>query len=244
MIQWGVPINLREATVLLVDDEPDLLEIFGMWLQSAGCAKVLTAKNGECALDIIENDPIDLIVTDVRMPVMDGLTLVRRLVELKEEIPSIVFVSGFGDIDQREMYGLGVEAFLTKPVSPELLLEVVEKALAARSTLWLAPMNPSPRQSIHFSVDEIGDTMSQGAILLGRGGFSSHYAGPIALGKVAFQCEIASRGELAGEGYVRWRSRLDTKVGIEFVFLDSRCRSWLLREIADTNPRSFIPRLL
>jgi CheY-like chemotaxis protein len=242
--KWELPINLHEATVLLVDDEPDLLEIFGMLLKSAGCAKVLTAKDGECALDIVKNSSIDLIITDVRMPVMDGLALVRRLVELTKVVPSIVFVSGFGDIDQREMYGLGVEAFLTKPVSSEHLIEVTERALAARSTLWLAPMNPSPRQSIHLRVDEIGDTMSHNAILLGRGGFSSNYAGPIALGKVAFQCHVSSQGEVAGEGYVRWRSRLDSKIGIEFTFLDSSCRSWLLREIADINPRSFIPSLL
>ena len=238
-------INLTEATVLLVDDEPDLLEIFKMWLERAGCSKVCTAKDGEGALTVLKDYPIDLLVTDVRMPLMDGITLVRCLAGLGKPIPSIVFVSGFGDIDQREMYALGVEAFLTKPLPPEQLIEVAERALAARSTLWLRPMSSAPRQSMHIWGDEISATTGQHSICLGRGGFSAHYSGPMALGKVAFSCHFSSeKREMAGEGYVRWRSRSDDKVGIEFAFLDASCRSWLLEEIAATSPQSFIPSLL
>jgi CheY-like chemotaxis protein len=225
-----------------VDDEPDLLEIFGMLLESAGCRKVYTANDGEAALEIVRDNLIDLVITDVRMPIMDGITLVRRLVSLGKAIPCIVFVSGFGDFDRREMYGLGVEAFLSKPIPPTQLVEFAEKALAARSALWLTPMNPVPRQSIHILFDEIGITKGQDVIRLGRGGFSSHYVGPIALGKVAFRCDFSSkRPEMAGGGFVRWRSRLDNQVGIEFAFLDPGCRSWLLEEIAAMTSRSFIP---
>jgi CheY-like chemotaxis protein len=228
-----------------VDDEPDLLEIFGLLLESAGCSKVYTAKDGEGALAMLTANSVDLLVTDVRMPVMDGITLVRRLAGLDKPIPSIVFVSGFGDIDQREMYALGVEDFLTKPLLSEQLIEVAEKALAERSTLWLIPMKTAPRQSMHIQVVEIGETTGQDLIQLGRGGFSAHYSGPMALGKVAFRCHVSSeQREMAGEGYVRWRSRSDDKVGIEFVFLDASCRSWLLEEIAAISPRSFIPSLL
>jgi hypothetical protein len=143
------------------------------------------------------------------------------------------------------MYALGVEAFLTKPLPPEQLIEVAERALAARSTLWLRPMNSAPRQSMHIQVDEIGETTCQDCIRFGRGGFSAHYPGPMALGKVAFRCHFSSeKREMAGEGYVRWRSRSDDTVGIEFAFLDASCRSWLLEKIAARSPQSFIPSLL
>lgn len=226
-----------------MDDEPQLLEIFGLWLTAAGCGKLYTAKNGEGALAVLNAHSIDLLVTDVRMPIMDGITLVRRLVGLTKPIPSIVFISGFGDIDQREMYALGAEAFLTKPLPHEHLVAVVERTLAERSALWLTPMDTTPRQSIHIQVQGIGETTSKDSICMGRGGFSGHYSSPISLGKVVFQCHLSSeQREMTGEGYVRWRSRTEERVGIEFAYLDTSCRSWLLEEIAAASPRSFIPR--
>jgi CheY-like chemotaxis protein len=245
IISWGWPVNLSEATILLVDDEPDLLEIFGKWLELAGCRKVYTAKDGEGALAIIRGRPIDLLVTDVRMPGMDGITLVRKLAGLGSSIPSIVFISGFGDIGEREMFGLGVEAFLAKPLPRGQLVQVAEMALAEPSTLWLTRMKPAPRQSIEITVEDIGETKRQDSIRLGRGGFSARYSGPSALGEVAFKCHFSSdQREMTGEGYVRWRSKNHDKIGIEFSFLDANCRSWVLEEIAVTNPRSFIPSFL
>jgi hypothetical protein len=175
---------------------------------------------------------------------MDGVTLVRTLAGIGTSIPSIVFVSGFGDIDEREMFGLGVEAFLAKPLPRGQLVQVAEMALAEPYTLWLTPMDSAPRQSLDITVEKIGET-EQDSMRLGRGGFSARYSGPSALGEVAFKCHFSSdQREMAGEGYVRWRSKNHDKIGIEFSFLDANCRSWVLEEIAVTNPRSFIPSFL
>lgn len=237
----GCLINLRDATILLVDDEPDLLEIFGCWLDSNG-GRLYQAANGEEALAVLKTTPIDLLVSDVRMPVMDGIALVRHLVELEKPVPSIVFVSGFGDIDQREMYSLGVEAFLAKPVRREDLIDVLKKAVAERSALWLDPVIATSRQSLVIHAEGMGGSTSANSIDLGRGGFSGHTEEPLILGKVSFQCQIGSgQAEMSGQGIVRWYSRSDQAVGIEFTFLDPPCRSWVLKEIAAANPRSFIP---
>jgi CheY-like chemotaxis protein len=237
----GCLINLREATILLVDDEPDLLEIFGCWLDS-NSGRLFQASNGEEALAVLRTTPIDLLVSDVRMPVMDGIALVRRLAELNRPIPSVVFISGFGDIDQREMYSLGVEAFLQKPVSREDFIGVLKKAVAERSSLWLEPVVATSRQSLVLHVEGVGETASANSIHLGRGGFSGHTEESLILGKVSFQCQFGSgQSEMSGQGIVRWYSRADQAVGIEFSFLDPPCRSWVLQEIAASRPRSFIP---
>jgi CheY-like chemotaxis protein len=123
-------MNLTEANILVVDDEPILLEIFSKWLLTVGCRKVFSAADGEAALALLQLEPIDLLLTDIRMPVMDGVTLVRRLAASGSTLPSIVFVSGFGDVDEREMYALGVEAFIAKPFHRNELLSVLEKAVA------------------------------------------------------------------------------------------------------------------
>jgi CheY-like chemotaxis protein len=238
-------MNLNDAAILVVDDEPVLLEIFGFWLAAAGCRNLYTAANGEEALAVLKTASIDLLMTDIRMPIMDGITFVRRLGGMGGSIPSVIFISGFGDIDQREMYALGVEAFLAKPLRKEDLIKVLERALAERSSLWLTPMDIAPRQSMLIQVDRTGETADQDSFRLGRGGFSARYVGSANPGSVTFRCNFSSeQREIAGEGYVRWHSRTDQTVGVEFTFLDATCRSWLLEEIAITNPRSFIPSSL
>jgi hypothetical protein len=153
-------------------------------------------------------------------------------------------VSGFGDIDLREMYDLGVEAFLAKPSDRRELLTAMEKALADLSSLWLEPMHTAPRQSL---VQSSGDAQATGhhSISIGRGGFSAHAAGPLSLGKVAFDCHLDGHPcHVTGQGYVRWSSRADQTVGIEFVYLDPACRSCVIDEIDRTHLRSFIPSLV
>ena len=235
-------MNLSDATILVVDDEPMLLELFATWLDGIGCEKVFTAANGEVALALVQNESIDLLLTDVRMPVMDGLALVRRLGEIGESLPSIVFVSGFGDVDRREMYALGVEAFIAKPFDRKELQAVLENAVADRSTLWHTRMTQAPRQSLLIEANHIDKTASPTTVGLGCGGFSACISVPISPGKVAFRLLLAdSAVEIVGEGYVRWRSRNDCKVGIEIAYLDPGCTNWLTDAIDSAAPRSFIP---
>jgi CheY-like chemotaxis protein len=235
-------MNLVDAKILIVDDEPMLLEIFQAWLHYAGCGKVFTAANGAAALTVMDSESIDLLVSDVRMPVMDGMALVRSLAATGRALPSIVFVSGFGDIDQREMYALGVEAFVSKPCGRNELLKLLENAVADRSTLWHTEFTAAPRQVLAIKANRIDATASLDTIGLGRGGFSAYTLESISLGKVAFQLHLADVAiEIAGQGYVRWSSRTDNKVGIELVFLNNDSRTWLTDAIACESPRSFIP---
>ena len=219
-----------------------LREIFQTWLHSAGCGKVFTAADGAAALTLMESESIDLLLSDIRMPVMDGMTLVRSLAATGRALPSIVFVSGFGDIDQREMYAMGVEAFVTKPCDRKGLLKLLENAIADRSLLWRAEWTVAPRQSLVIEANRIDIAASLETIGLGRGGFSVYTLASISLGKVAFQLHLADAAiEIAGQGYIRWFSRSDNKAGIELAFLDNDSRTWLTDAIACESPRSFIP---
>jgi CheY-like chemotaxis protein len=231
-------MTLCEAAVLIVDDEPELRDIFSRIISRAGCPTIFTAKDGLSAIVVMLANRIDCLITDIRMPGMDGVTLVRRLAEIGKMPPGIVFVSGFSDVDQREMYGLGVGAFLLKPLLPKNFLADVEQALAARGELWLTPMAEPPVQSISLTLER-DRTKS---FCLGRGGFSAHCSEPLAMGKITFRCSFSDRSdELSGEGYVRWRSSSEESVGIEVFFLDQPGRNWFVQEIETTLPQSFIP---
>lgn len=234
-----------------MDDEPILRKIFTQWLNMAGCKLISEASDGEAALAALQEKPFDVLISDVRMPVMDGFTLVRRLAELDLGVPSIIFVSGFADIDLRQMFEFGVEAFLSKPFKREELIACVETALADRSALWLNPMNPSPRQTLTVEVRDIdrsqkGDHTGPDSLSLGRGGFTVHALEPLAMGGVAFTCRLPAGtlfngSDLCGEGYVRWFSRADAHVGIEFAYLNPSCRAWVVEEIDTYRPCCFIP---
>jgi CheY-like chemotaxis protein len=233
---------LSDANILVVDDEPELLDIYAEWLARAGCKSVKTAKDGDAALAAIAEWPIDMLLTDVRMPVMDGVTLVRSLAKSGKPIPSVVFISGFGDVDKREMYALGVGAFLVKPCQREELVGAIENALADRSTLWNTPLKLVPRQSIVIEVDHLDETLCPKSLQLGNSGFSAFENRTLGLGNVAFQCDIASdQQRISGQGYVRWNSQMERKIGVEFAFIEEPGRTWLLGEIKARNPRSFIP---
>src|SRR5215467_4388635 len=104
-------MELKDATVLIVDDEPMLLEIFGEWLQEENC-RVLTAGDGAAALQILGSHHVDVIVSDVRMPVMDGILLLKNIntyagLSKGNYPPKMIFISGFTDLEPREAYGLG-----------------------------------------------------------------------------------------------------------------------------------------
>ena len=234
-------MRLSKASLLVVDDEPALRHLFKKWLTAQGCDRVHTAADGKNALDLIQSESIDVLITDVSMPAMDGVTLVRSM-RKEKMVPSIVFMSGFGDVDKREMYALGVEAFLTKPFDLSELVQAVETSLCERSGLWLEEMTIQPRQSMSIRVKGFGAQAGKDAICLGRGGFSAVCDFPLSLGKVSFECMFeGGERRIAGQGYVRWSSRTDRMVGIEFAHLQQCCHGWLTAAVAESCPSCFIP---
>jgi two-component system response regulator YesN len=120
--------KLKEAAVLFVEDEPLLRESMGAWL-ARKTGKTLCAEHGEEALEILRTNKIDLLLTDVRMPVMDGIALVKKIVKAQAR-PRVILVTGFNDIAPPEAYRLGVDAIVEKPIDRDELLRTMESCLA------------------------------------------------------------------------------------------------------------------
>jgi CheY-like chemotaxis protein len=124
-------MKITEASILIVDDEPDLVEIFTAWLEVAHCKKVIGAESGKAALAMFELTCVDLLVTDINMPVMDGIALIRAISKAGYSMPIIIFVSGQTS-NETELRQLGVRTFLSKPVRRTEFLAAIEDALAIR----------------------------------------------------------------------------------------------------------------
>jgi len=126
-------IDLTGAgTILLVEDEEGLRQLNARGLASRGYT-VLEAGNGVEAIEVLErsNEQIDLVVSDVVMPEMDGPTLLR---ELRNRIPDlkIIFVSGYAeDAFQKHLPADGQFAFLPKPFTLKQLVNAVKETMAA-----------------------------------------------------------------------------------------------------------------
>lgn len=122
----------KDITILLVDDEPDILEIVGYNLTSEGY-NVVTAENGAQGVKMARKKKPHLIILDVMMPEMDGIEAceqIRKIPELSETI--ITFLTARGeDYSQMAGFDAGADDYITKPIKPKVLVSKV-KALLRR----------------------------------------------------------------------------------------------------------------
>jgi DNA-binding NtrC family response regulator len=122
-----LPKRLRNLTILLVEDEQELRHETAAFLELF-CDRVIQAAEGKEALALIEVQRPDLVISDIRMPVMDGLELASRMKERWPDTP-LIFCTAFTETSYLlKGIELGVAAFIRKPVDTDELLAVISKA--------------------------------------------------------------------------------------------------------------------
>lgn len=125
--EWPTAEKGGIERVLVVDDEENITEVVSLFLKSKGYF-VTTAKNGEEALKILKEDYYDLVISDVRMPKMDGLALLNEIKKLKGNIVTIM-LTGFATIDTAvDAMKLGAFDYVVKPFSINEILNAVKRA--------------------------------------------------------------------------------------------------------------------
>lgn len=124
--------TIKEKTILIVDDNLDMRVYVRSILQSQ--YKVLEAEDGEHALEILHRENIDFIVSDLMMPVMDGLELSRRVKEdlSISHIPILILTAKVSDEARLDSFRIGVDEYLQKPFSEELLLVRIQNIFNVR----------------------------------------------------------------------------------------------------------------
>jgi DNA-binding NtrC family response regulator len=127
--QYDLYIIMREFLhILLVDDEKVVHQTLCSYLEDLG-HKVISAYDGYTALEILKQHPFHLALVDIRMPGMDGMTLLEKIPEVRPEMP-IVMISGHGSMESVvQALRLGAADFLTKPVKLLELDTILEKCL-------------------------------------------------------------------------------------------------------------------
>ena len=160
--------------LLIVDDEPNLLRAVAAVLRGENF-EVSTARNGREALILVAQNQPDLIVSDVRMPGMDGYALARRL----RSSPSyalipIVFLTAKDEIDDRiEGFRSGVDMYLTKPFEPNELIVIIrnilERVERTHSTIARLVGHEEPEETVFVRDEELTEAEWRVAESVARG---------------------------------------------------------------------------
>jgi CheY-like chemotaxis protein len=116
--------------ILLVDDEPSILEMFATYLQFCGF-EVIKAEDGEQALRLIRDTQPQVIVLDIKMPRMDGWEACRRIkADPKTCGIPVIFLTAYDQIqDRQNARQLGVQGYVTKPCEPSVLVQAIQQVI-------------------------------------------------------------------------------------------------------------------
>ena len=134
IISERMPSSIRIRRVLVVDDDESLRRVTQVQLEDEGYS-VMTACDGEEALGILARAPQDLVITDLSMPGMSGVDLLKKVVSEFPET-TVVLVTAFGTIESAvDAMKLGAYDYVTKPVNPESLRLIVARSLERLSLL-------------------------------------------------------------------------------------------------------------
>jgi PAS domain S-box-containing protein len=128
-LERGEPSNIHlHGRILLVEDGRDNQRLLRMQLGDAGAA-VVTAENGQIAVDLATTQPFDLIVMDMQMPVMDGYAATAELRRRGLKIPIIALTAYAMAEDRSKCMACGCSAYLSKPTGEQMLLKTVSEQL-------------------------------------------------------------------------------------------------------------------
>jgi FixJ family two-component response regulator len=141
---------MMRKKLLLVDDEPGIRKVVGITLTDMGY-DVLEAVSGDEALAIFRREKPPIVLTDIRMPGMDGLELLRRIKAESQDV-EVILVTGHGDMDMA-VQGLKLDAcdFVSKPVNSEMLEVALKRAT---DKLVLRQRMQNYMENLEFQVNE------------------------------------------------------------------------------------------
>jgi CheY-like chemotaxis protein len=247
----------RQFSILIVDDEPGLLDILAKTLEKRK-HHVIKASTGAEGLEKLSHEPIDLVITDVRMAGLGGLQLLKEIRNrFKGPLPAVFLMSGHAGVSLERMLALGAHAAFDKPFVPFRLLNKIQKALAPAYERWKAPPEFHEDFSFKIEIEDYNKIASEGKIGFGWGGFFLHMSDalPEVGQKVKFTISIKKPKpvQLKGGGEVIWRRSNNhdkegdvqqqglAGIGVEISFFDDDSLSPAIFWLESVQPHCYIP---
>jgi len=115
-----------ERKVLIVEDDAFLIELLKIYLHDNGFS-TLTAMNGQEALDVCEQEEVQLVLLDMQLPILNGFEVAKKLRDSKFNVPIIAMTASSNNEDKVQAMEAGCDEFLSKPIQPVSLINVIDK---------------------------------------------------------------------------------------------------------------------
>ena len=191
-----------KSKIALVDDDHNILASLSMAMEAEGF-NVVSHENGEVALDSFQSSVPDLIVSDVKMPRMDGMTLLKKLRGFSD-VPFILLTSKDDEIDQLLGLRHGADDYITKPFSQRLLIERIRVLLRRTQSA----------KSVKAATTTLGD------LILDDDAHTAKWKGaPLPLSVTEY---LLIKTLTTNPGHVKSRDQLIDKAYGETVYVDDR----------------------
>ena len=171
---------LRPFSVLVVDDEEPNRKVWKSWLEKHGHYHVVTVESGMEALRRVQNEPFDLVVLDIMMPVLSGIDVLRRLRQTysSDELPIMMATAKTQTEDMVEAFNLGANDYITKPLDLSVAMARIQSLLRHKDEAREAPRPLAVIRSLHqvepgsiledkYRLEELIGTGSIGAVYRG-----------------------------------------------------------------------------
>ncbi len=151
-------------TVLVVEDEQGIRDAMAKILSKEGY-QVLTACNGEEAVDIVQKDPVDLVLTDLKMPKIDGAELLKIVKTISPDV-EVLLITGHGTVDIAvEVMKEGAYDFIQKPFNKVTVLKIIKKALEKRSLVLENKILHERLKDAQGTANVIGKSPAMGKVM-------------------------------------------------------------------------------
>lgn len=219
--------KVSDIKTLIVDDNEDLCDIIKSRFEMFNF-QAFVAYSGEEAWEILANNDIDIVISDVCMSNGGGLELLDKVRVANSSHPRVYLFSGLVEFDREDIFHRGVDGFFEKPFEASALMDVARKSALDMRLRLSTPHGHKPTIVFNEKFKSINQAILDRKILLGRGGMFYNLTkdipeeGQRLLFK--FEFEEGDFKILSGMGIVRWRreNKKDGKsgIGLEFEFID------------------------
>ncbi|AXH08935.1 hypothetical protein CP960_12840 [Malaciobacter halophilus] len=141
--------TFKDITLLYVEDDEMTLEEISYFLKRY-VKKLLIAKNGVEGLELFKNHKVDIVITDIQMPKLNGLNMVEKMLEINPSVPVVITTAHSESTNLTKAIELGIDKYLLKPINMQEILAIIKKSLYLES---LEKQNNSYEDYIQFILD-------------------------------------------------------------------------------------------
>ncbi len=241
--------------VVVVEDEDDLRETVAFQLEMRGL-QVRSARDASEALKLLEERMPDVVLTDLKMPGMDGLGLLDAVRKNKGPSPAVILMTGMTEFELADGYNRGLDAIITKPFEGTVLEDAVIHCMLPIPERWSESNSnsqaPRARLTLNFP-QSLNQLISENRFRIGRGGLALRMSKDFHLRTqteldLSFRFESGTPNRLSLSGIVRWlrssKSDPSTRLcGIEFTSLNSEMSELVQKLSQESGTSAFIPIL-